>query len=411
MGSRRELSVLHLDIDAFFAAVEVLMNPSLRGKPVVVGGMPWERGVVSTASYEARKYGVHSGMPLRRAGELCPNCVFLRGHFRVYREFSEKFFRLLYRYTPHILPASLDEAYLDLSSLTLLYPDLLSYARRIKEEVERDLGLSISGGLARNRLLAKLATERAKPGGFFVLHPGDEEDFLGELPMEALPGIGHKTREVLLRLGIKKVRDLRGLSLEALRSLFGLHGEYLYYASRGEDVRGGACDFQSQAPPRSLSRETTFLEDLWDLDLLLAHLSYLSDRLASGLREEGLKAGRIGLKVRFSDFTTITRSRSLRRPTDEHSLIYEIARELFMPIYEKADLSIRLLGVTGSDLRQGYEPELFERRKRGIQASVDLIRRKFGFGAILTARELKLSSLYSLDKAHGYVLKTASLTR
>ncbi len=244
MGSRRELSVLHLDIDAFFAAVEVLMDPSLRGKPVVVGGMPWERGVVSTASYEARKYGVRSGMPLRRAGELCPNCVFLRGHFQVYREFSEKFFRLLYRYTPYILPASLDEAYLDLSSLTLLYPDLLSYARRIKEEVERDLGLSISGGLARNRLLAKLATERAKPGGFFVLRPEDEENFLGELPMEALPGIGHKTREVLLRLGIKKVRDLRGLSLKALRSLFGLHGEYLYYASRGEDVRGGACDFQ-----------------------------------------------------------------------------------------------------------------------------------------------------------------------
>jgi DNA polymerase-4 len=212
--------IVHIDIDAFFAAVEELLDPSLKGKPVIVGGLPHERGVASTASYEARKFGVHSGMPLRKAYELCPNGVFVRGNYQIYSSFSKKFFDVLSRYTPDVEEASLDEAYVELTRCRPLYSSFSHTVREMKQQVEKELGLTVSVGMGPSKLLAKLATNKAKPGGLVEVEPGDEEKFLKDLGIESLPGIGPKAQVILRMLNIHKIGDLWGLPRTTLRSLF-----------------------------------------------------------------------------------------------------------------------------------------------------------------------------------------------
>ncbi|MFO7733935.1 MAG: DNA polymerase IV [Candidatus Aminicenantes bacterium] len=271
--------VVHVDIDAFFAAVEVLLDPSLQGKPVIVGGLAHERGVASTCSYEARKFGVHSGMPLRKCYQLCPEGVFVRGNFQVYQAFSERFFRVLHAATPDVEDASLDEAYLELTRCGHLYPSFTEAARELKRRVEREIGVSVSVGAAPNKILAKLATSKAKPAGFFEVREGEEREFLRGLGIEKLPGIGPKAQVVLRLMNIHRIGELWELPRTTLRTLFGQGGDDIYLQSRGLDSR----PLVTRTLPKSVSRETTFLEDLWDKRLLLAHLAYLCDRLTLAL--------------------------------------------------------------------------------------------------------------------------------
>lgn len=402
--------IVHIDIDAFFAAVEELINPSLKGKPVIVGGLPHERGVASTASYEARKYGIHAGMPLRKAYQLCPHGVFIRGNHQIYSAFSEKFFRLLSRYTPDLEEASLDEVYLDLTRCRPLYSSFSRTVREIKHRVEEELGLAVSVGVGTNKLLAKLATSKAKPGGLVEIEPGRDEEFLKGLGIESLPGIGPKAQVILRMLNIHKIGDLWGLSRATLRSLFGLNGEELYLQSRGIDSR----PIVTATIPKSISRETTFLEDLWNRRLLLAHLAYLCDRLTLPLRKGCLFAHIIEVKVRYSDFRTEARRRLLLSPLQEMGKIYRVAEELFLQLFSTSRLSLRLVGVKASDLVRARPLPLFEpysERQERLGFAVDEVREKYGFGSLLTVRERMLENLYGFEKKRGFVLKTASLTK
>jgi DNA polymerase-4 len=402
--------IVHIDIDAFFAAVEELLNPFLKGKPVIVGGLPHERGVASTASYEARKYGVHSGMPLRKAYELCPDGVFVRGNYQIYSAFSKKFFDVLSRYTPDVEEASLDEAYVELTRCRPLYSSFSRVAREMKHQVEKELGLVVSTGMAPSKLLAKLATNKAKPGGLVEVEPGYEEEFLKDLGIESLPGIGPKAQVILRMLNIQKIGDLWGLPRATLRSLFGLNGEELYLQSRGMDSR----PLMTASIPKSVSRETTFLEDLWNRRLLLAHLAYLCDRLTLPLRKGRLFAHIVEVKVRYSDFRTEVRRRLLLSPLQDMGEIFRVARELFLPLFSGSRLSLRLVGVKVSDLVRARPLSLFEpysKRRERLGVAVDQVREKHGFGALLTVREKMLESVYRFEKDRGFVLKTASLTK
>jgi len=403
-------AIVHIDIDAFFAAVEELLNPGLKGKPVIVGGLPHERGVASTCNYEARRYGVHSGMPLRQAYQLCPNGLFIRGNYQVYQAFSEKFFRLLYEYTPDVEEASLDEAYLGLTRCRPLYASFSEAARRIKARVEKELGLKVSVGVGPNKILAKLATKRAKPAGFFEVEAGREEEFLRDLGIECLPGIGPKAQVILRMLNIHKIGDLWGMPRSALRALFGLEGEEVYLQSRGIDSR----PVFTRIVPKSVSRETTFLEDIWDRRLLLAHLAYLCDRLTLGLREEHLFAHVIEVKARYSDFKTEVRRCLLLTPRQEMGAIYRLAEDLFLKLFSTSRLSLRLVGVKASDLVRARPLSLFEPysdREERLGVAIDQVREKYGFGSLLTVRERMLDAVYEFEQKRGFVLKTASLTR
>jgi DNA polymerase-4 len=402
--------IVHIDIDAFFSAVEELLDPSLKGKPVIVGGLPHERGVASTASYEARKYGIHSGMPLRQAHQLCPHGVFIRGNYQVYRTFSENFLRILSRFTPDVESASLDEAYLDLTRCRPLYPSFSRAVKEIKRQVEWELGLAVSVGVGANKTLAKLATNRAKPGGLFEILPGQEDVFLKDLGIELLPGIGPKAQVILRMLNIHKIGDLWGLPRATMRSLFGLNGEEIYLQARGVDSRPLAA----AGVPKSVSRETTFLEDIWDRRLLLAHLAYLCDRLTLALRKDRLFAHIVEVKVRYSDFKTEGRRRLLLSPLQDMGEIFRIGRELFEGLYSGSRLSLRLVGVKASDLVRGRSLSLFEPyspRQERLGSAMDRVRAKYGFGSLLTVREKMLDEIYSFERDRGFVLKTASLTK
>ena len=409
MNARRRF-IVHIDIDAFFAAVETLLDPTLKGKPVIVGGLPYERGVASTCSYEARRYGVHTGMPLAKAYQLCPQGVFVRGNHHVYQSFSEKFFRLLRKHTPDVEEASLDEAYLDFTRCGHLYPSFSLAGRDLKSLIERELGLSVSVGVGPNKILARLATKKAKPGGYYEVEPGGEEDFLRTLGIEALPGIGPKSQVILRLLNVHCLGDLWGLPRVSLRALFGLEGEELYLQARGIDTR----PVVTRVMPKSVSRETTFLQDLWDRRLLFAHLAYLCDRLTLALRQGCLYAHIIEVKARYSDFRTEARRRLLLTPRQEMGDIFRIAQDLFLSLFEGSRLALRLVGVKAADLVRARPLSLFEPyapRQEQLGAAMDQVREKYGFGSLLTARERMLDPLYGFEKERGFVLKTASLTR
>lgn len=402
--------VVHVDIDAFFAAVEVLLDPSLQGKPVIVGGLAHERGVASTCSYEARKFGVHSGMPLRKCYQLCPEGVFVRGNFQVYQAFSERFFRVLHAATPDVEDASLDEAYLELTRCGHLYPSFAEAARELKRRVEREIGVSVSVGAAPNKILAKLATSKAKPAGFFEVREGEEREFLRGLDIEKLPGIGPKAQIVLRLMNIHRIGQLWELPRTTLRTLFGQAGDDIYLQSRGLDSR----PLVTRTLPKSVSRETTFLEDLWDKRLLLAHLAYLCDRLTLALREESLYAHVIEVKARYADFKTEIKRRLVLTPLQDMGKIYKIAEELFLELFSGSRLALRLVGVKASDLARVRPLALFEpysERPERLGRALDQVREKYGFGSVLTAREKMLDAVYAFEPRRGYVLKTASLTK
>jgi DNA polymerase-4 len=383
--------ILHVDLDAFFAAVEQRDRPELRGKPVIVGGGGGrDRGVVSAASYEARVFGVHSAMPLRTASALCPQAVFLAVDGRKYAAESRLVMEILRRFTPKVEPISIDEAFLDVAGSEQLFGEPAEIARRIKAAIRDERGLTASVGVAATRLVAKIASELRKPDGLVVVPAGEEAAFLAPLPIERLWGVGAKTRAALADYGVRTIGDLAGVPVDLLARRFGKFGPILHERARGIDP----TPIGLEADAKSMSHEHTFDVDTADREEIERTLLSLSEGVAGRLRQAGVRAGGVSLKFRDSDFVTITRQRTLREPTDLAEDLYRAVVELSRPEVRAVagrGLKVRLLGVAAFHLSTSEQIGLFEaesvRRERAAEA-VDAVRRKFGRKAIARARLL-----------------------
>jgi DNA polymerase-4 len=381
--------ILHVDMDAFFVSVEELADPSLKGKAVIVGADPDGRGVVAAASYEARKFGVHSAMPIRTAKKLCPHAVFLRGHHEKYREYSEKVYAVFQEFTPVIEMVSIDEAYLDLTGCERLHGGMLRAADRLIRTVKARTGLNCSVGASTSHLVSKIASDQAKPHGLLYVLPGCEKAFLAPLPVRRMPGIGKVTEPELLSLGISTIGDLQSYGADRLKEKFGKYGEWLYTKSLGKDIEAYAYEEE----PKSISHETTFPEDIADSEELERTLSYLAQLVARRLREHRLFARTIGLKLRNYRFKTITRDTTLDEPTHLDSVIFENVLRMFNGAWDGRE-KIRLVGVRASNLeRSTFQLDLFNATKREklgrVLRAADQVRGRYGFDAVQFARSLE----------------------
>jgi len=384
----------HVDMDAFFVSVEELFDPSLKGKPVVVGGRSNERGVVSAASYAARKFGVHSAMPLRTAYKLCPQATFVEGHPARYREYSQKVYDVLRLFSPLVEMASIDEAYLDMSGTGRLHGPPLRAAHLLHQRMKEHTGLNCSVGIAASRLVAKIGSDQAKPNGILWIIPGRESAFLAPLDVRKVPGVGKVTEKNLHSFGIRKVGDLARLEDAFLERHFGKWGLALAGKSRGLDA-GGWYDTEigEDAGPKSISHEHTFSEDTADLTQLEATLTRLCEMVGRRLREHGLQARTIQLKLRYSDFSTITRAHSIPRATQLDTELFEEIRHLFRDNW-KAGAPVRLLGVHVSSWSEGerqmglLDEDRHERWRQTLMAA-DRLRDRFGESAVSLASSLR----------------------
>jgi DNA polymerase-4 len=387
-------TVFHVDMDAFFVSVEELFDPSLKGQAVVVGGRPNERGVVSAASYEARKFGVHSAMPLRTAARLCPHAIFVEGHPARYRDYSARVYDVLNRFSPLVEMASIDEAYLDMTGTERLHGPPLRAAHLLHEAMKAETRLNCSIGIAASRLVAKVSSDQAKPNGVLWILPGCEAAFLAPLDVRKIPGVGKVTEKNLHTLSIRKVGDLARLDDAFLEQRFGKWGLALAGKARGLDA-GGWFDTEigERSDPKSVSHEHTFMEDTSNPEVLEGTLARLSEMVGRRLREYGLHARTLLLKLRYSDFSTITRAHSIERPTQLDTEIFEQARALFRANW-KPGARVRLLGVHASSFDDVHEQlDLLDggKRERWQQAlaAADRVRDKYGDSAVWLAAGLK----------------------
>ena len=377
--------IIHLDMDAFYPAVEVLDNPELRGKPVIVGGRG-NRGVVSSASYEARKYGVHSAQPIATARRLCPNGIFLPVRMARYVDISKKVFEIFCRFTPLVEPLSIDEAFLDVTGSRRLFGSPKEIARKIKTLVKNEIGLTVSAGVAPSKLAAKIASDLEKPDGLTVVPHGRVKEFLEPLPIGKLWGVGQAVQKDLELLGVRTIGDLSRLPLDLLKRKFGRHGVHLYKMAGDMDER----DVETERAVKSVSREETFSKDILDLETVKRNLLDLATRVARRMRRKGLAGRTVNLKVKYKDFVQITRSTTLSAPTDDQGEIYRRVCDLLHET-EAGRRPVRLLGISLSNLTapdQEQQLYLFEQETRGAQkkqlnSALDAIIEKFGQDAIL----------------------------
>lgn len=374
-------------MDAFFVSVEELFDPGLRGKAVVVGGQRDERGVVSAASYEARKFGVHSAMPLRTAARLCPQAIFVDGHPERYRRCSEKVHAVLQSFSPQIEMVSIDEAFLDMTGTERLHGPPLRAAHALHQAIRERTGLNCSIGIAASRLVAKVCSDQAKPNGLLWILPGHEAAFLAPLALRKIPGVGKVTEQSLLALGIRTVADLSRFDEVFLEERFGKWGLALAGKAKGLDA-GGWFDAEigAREPAKSLSHEHTFSQDTADAQLLEGTLLRLAEMVGRRLREAGLHARTVQLKLRYQDFTTITRAHTLPRSTQLDTDLFAAARSLFRANWQ-AGRPIRLLGVHASSLDQGEDQLTLleddkQRRWRQALSAADHLRDKYGESAV-----------------------------
>jgi DNA polymerase IV len=377
-----ESSILHVDMDAFFVSVELLERPELRGKPVVVGGRPDQRGVVSAASYEARKFGIQSAMPLRTAGKLCPQAIFLDGHHEKYSRWSDRVASILAKFSPIVEMVSIDEAYLDLAGTARLYGPPLAAADRLLRTITEQTELPCSGGLATTRLVAKVASDQGKPRGLVWVAPGMEARFLARLPIRKIPGIGEVTERALRALGIATVEQLANHSQEQLEKVFGQWGTALYRKARG----GDAYEFLVDAEPKSISHHHTFAEDTADVAEMESLLSHLSQKTSKRLREARLCARTLTLTIRYAGFQTYTRSKTLMEPVHLDADIFRIFLELFRANRD-SKRKVRLLGTALSQFTHGAgQLDLLEADRREkldkLTRAADELRDKFGFRSV-----------------------------
>ncbi len=410
MSEKSSRRIMHIDLDAFFVAVEQVLDPELRGKPVVVGGRPERRGVVAAASYEARAFGVHSAMPLITAFRLCPQAIFIQGDFARYREASQKFMAILADFSPYLEPLGIDEAYLDVTGFESLHGSIRRMAEKIKSRVTAELGLCASIGIAGGKVVAKIASELSKPNGLLEVPPGEERSFLAPLPVGRLPGVGKKTGRILNGLGIRTIGQLAAMPASTLRSRFGVWGETVGARARGIDDR----PVEPPAAARSVSRETTFAADSVDAAFLSATLHYLSERVGAEIREKGKLARCVTLKLRYADFTTITRQQTLSPPTDAHQALFDAGQKMMEKELTRQKLPVRLIGIGVSRLVEaGRQRDMLDtsaQRMEKLNPVIDRIRRKYGFAAIQTGRTFKLKDIFP-ESPGGYTLHTPGLSR
>ncbi|HEX6263156.1 MAG TPA: DNA polymerase IV [Actinomycetota bacterium] len=386
--------ILHVDMDAFYASVEVLKDPTLKGKPVVVGGSG-SRGVVMSASYESRRFGIRSAMPAARARRLCPEAVFVRPDFSSYRAYATRLREIFLSFTPLVEPLSLDEAFLDVGGASRLFGEPVEIAEKVRARVLEETELVCSVGVAPNKFLAKMASTHAKPDGLLVVPAGGVEAFLHPLPVDALWGVGEKTDELLRRLGVRTIGELAVTSPRVLERVLGeQQGRHLAALARGEDDRS-VIPYEA---PKQVSHEETFDRDLDAEDDIRRELLRLSFRVAARLRKEGFRARTVTLKARLASFTTLTRSRTLPDPTDVGNDLYRVVAELFGALPSRGRLRIRLLGVGAAGLRpSGVDQLALVRAGRWEDAerALDRIERRFGEGAAFPA------SLLDRGRARG----------
>ncbi len=384
-------TILHIDMDAFYASVELLDNPTLQGKPVIVGG--GVRGVVSAASYEARKYGVHSAMPIFRARKLCPQGVFLPVRMSRYKETSQKVMAVLESFSPLVEQVSIDEAYLDVTGTRRLRGDPVDAALSMKSRIRKEIGITCSVGIAPNKFLAKIASEMNKPDGLFVIEPQQVAAFLSTLPVSKIPGVGKKSVEKLHLLGVETVGDVASLPEKLVIQRFGVYGERLLELTRGVDEREVTPDHET----KSVSAERTFAEDTSDRETLRHWLLSEAEEVGQRLRRYGLKGKTIVLKCKTQDFRLSTRSRTLDRPTDATSEIYETACRLLDEFSLKKPL--RLIGVGVATLDRPERQLSLWTPDRGVDGrhsradrAVDAVK------AIYGGKSIRRGSLLDFDK-------------
>ncbi len=377
-------AILHVDMDAFFASVEVLDDPSLRGRPVIVGGTPEGRGVVAAASYEARRFGVHSAMSAARARRLCPQGVFLRPRGARYAEVSAAVFGIFGRFTPVVEPLSIDEAFLDVSGCQRLFGPAAAIGLAVKERIREEVGLVASVGVAPNKFLAKLASDLEKPDGFVVIEADEAQARLAPLPVSRLWGVGRVTGEALARRGVRTVADLLACDPDALEALMGAWARTLRELARGIDDR----PVVPESEQKSFGAETTFAEDVGAEADLREVLDGLVERVGHRLRADGLRARTVHLKARYPDFTTVTRAVTLPEGTDRTPDLREAARELLARRLGRRGRPLRLLGVSVSHLEPAAAPqgELFadpgRQRTEKVDHLLDILQDRFGRAAI-----------------------------
>lgn len=387
--------ILHVDLDAFFVEVCRQQHPELRDlELLVVGGRRDQRGVVQSASYGARRFGIHAGMPIAEAVRLCPQATFFQGAFSHYRSASQAVRTVLGEFSPIVVMASLDEAYLDFAGTERLYPvSLLPVAEQLRDRVRQRTGLDCSVGIGPNRMIAKLASDCAKPRGLMEVRAGWERGFLAGLPLRALPGVGPKTAERWAELGLRDVHQIQEMEERALERLVGADARALKLRAQGQ----GGTVLRPNRLPKSVSRETTLSHDMRDPAELERILALLTARVGGQLRDEQILARTVTMKLRHDDFRTVTRRQTLETATDLDAELYQAARSLFRTAFAEVrqrDRGVRLIGIAATNLSTTAEPDLFERPERGrlrqLTAAVDKVRGKFGFDAVTSATILEL---------------------
>lgn len=404
--------IIHIDIDAFLASVEQVRDPSLRGKPVVVGGERGERGLVLSSSYAARRHGVLPGLTLRQAERLLPRAVFLKGDSHAGRRLSGRTWDICRRYTPLVEITSIDDCYLDVTGTRRLFGPPRRVAARIRREVADEVGFRLSLGVGSNRTVARTATVFAKPGGVMEVPHGGEAAFLAPLPVRRLPGVGRRIEKTLHRLSVRRIRELARIPRWLLERTFGdVAGAILSDRARGVDetpVRPGR-------PPRSISRATSFDPETADRDVIEGMLYYLLERAAAALRESGHRARRVEVQIRYVDGPGDSRARTLPRPEEWEGGLFGPAREILTALFTRR-VRLKLVGVTLSGLvsARDRQADLFveEERERfaRLGEGVDRIRGRFGFKAITVGNAIELLGRFTQNE-HGFVLKTPSLTK
>jgi DNA polymerase-4 len=405
-------TIFHADLDAFFVAVERTLDPSLNGVPVVVGGQPGGRGVVACASYEARRYGLHAGMPIAQAYRLCPNARFIPGRFDHYLEVSRRFLAILGDYTPFLQSMGLDEAYLDMTGFESLYGPPERVAAEMKRRVKDELLITASIGIATSRVVAKVASDAYKPDGLLKVAPGHEAAFLAPRPVRELPGVGEKTEPLLKHAGIATIGDIARTPPATLRRLLGAWGDVVWRSAQGlDDTQVAAA-----GDPKSISRVTTFGQDTLDLPLLRGTLRYLGDRVCAELRSQRMAARAVVLHLRWDDFTTLSRHRTFARPVRSDDAVFAaaealLARELAAEAKGRGR-RVRLIGVGVDQLAKhsGQLGLLEDERDDRLANALDAIRRKYGYVSVQTGLTHELRNAFPEERGK-YLLRTSALSR
>lgn len=375
-------TIFHLDLDAFFVSVERILDPKLNGKPVIVGGDPkYGRGVVAACSYEARQFGLHSAMPIRTAYKLCPHGIYMHGHGDEYTRFSKAVKNILEQYAPLIEQASIDEFYLDMTGTQRMYGSMFAFASRIQKEIWNKLGLPCSIGIGSNKTVAKIGSDCMKPTGITYILPGMEKEFLAPMPVETIPGVGKVMKQSLNARGIYRIGDITKLPSDYLSAAFGKYGIDLWRKAYGE----GTEYLTIKRTRKSISRENTFGNDVTNEEELRNNLFYLTGKVCQSLRNKGWEASTVDIKLRYTDFQTLTRAKSIK-PTDDDKIIFETAWSLMIKARTRR-VGVRLIGVGVTNFspfnEQEYLFEDYEVKRKKMLRAVTRVRDKYGYESVL----------------------------